>query len=205
MRFALRTLRVFRQTSYKYDKIHYMEHSVYLGFGSNVGNRIENVISALSFLQSSMFTDIKNISSFYETSPIGPKQRNFYNIAIKAKTSLAPEGLLLLTKQIEDILGRKETIKWGPRVIDIDILFFGKKVINYDNLTVPHKGIQNRLFVLVPLREIAGGFIHPVLKRKINDILSDMTLTLKHQKVKIVECVFNLKDATSNAVFNGEL
>ncbi|GHT44758.1 2-amino-4-hydroxy-6-hydroxymethyldihydropteridine pyrophosphokinase [Endomicrobiia bacterium] len=190
MRFALRTLRVFRQTPYKYDKIHYMEHTVYLGFGSNVGDRMENVISALSFLQSSLFTDIKSISSFYETSPIGPKQRNFYNIAIKAKTSLTPEGLLLLTKQIEDILGRKEAIKWGPRVIDIDILFFGKKVINYDNLTVPHKGIQNRLFVLVPLREIAAGFTHPVLKRKIDDILSDKTLTLIHQKVKMARVCF---------------
>jgi 2-amino-4-hydroxy-6-hydroxymethyldihydropteridine diphosphokinase len=167
-----------------------MKNTIYLGLGSNVGNRAGNMVSALSFLQSSLFIDIKDISSFYETSPIGRAQRNFYNIAIKTKTNLTPKDLLLFIKQAESILGRKKTIKWGPRVIDIDILFFGKKVINYDNLTIPHKDIQNRLFVLVPLREIAGNFIHPVLRRNINDILLEQTLTLKCQKIRMVRAYF---------------
>jgi 2-amino-4-hydroxy-6-hydroxymethyldihydropteridine diphosphokinase len=163
---------------------------IYLSLGSNIGNRAGNMVSALSFLQSSLFIDIKNISSFYETSPVGRAQRNFYNIAIKAKTNLTPKGLLLLIKQAESILGRKKTIKWGPRVIDIDILFFGKEVINYANLTVPHKDIQNRLFVLVPLREIAGNFTHPVLKQNINDILLDQTSPLKCQKIRMIRTCF---------------
>jgi 2-amino-4-hydroxy-6-hydroxymethyldihydropteridine diphosphokinase len=168
-----------------------MKNTIYLSLGSNIGNRAGNMVSALSFLQSSLFIDIKNISSFYETSPIGRAQRNFYNIAIKAKTSLTPKDLLLLIKQAESILGRKKTIKWGPRVIDIDILFFGKEVINYANLlTVPHRDIQNRLFVLVPLREIASNFTHPVLKRNINDILLDQISTLKYQKIKMIRTCF---------------
>ncbi|BAG13679.1 2-amino-4-hydroxy-6-hydroxymethyldihydropteridine diphosphokinase [Endomicrobiia bacterium] len=164
-----------------------MKNAVYLSLGSNVGDRAENIVSALSFLQSSLFADIKKISSFYETAPIGPKQRSFYNIVIEAQTDLKPDDLLLFIKQAEHILGRRKTIRWGPRVIDIDILLFCRKIINQTGLTVPHKEIQNRLFVLIPLSEIAGDFVHPVLKQKISGILYDKSLTLKCQKVKIIQ------------------
>lgn len=163
-----------------------MKETVYLSLGSNIGNRAENIISAFSFLQSSLFLNIKKISSFYETSPVGPSQKSFYNIVAEAQTDLKPDDLLLLIKQAEYILGRRKTIRWGPRVVDIDILFFGKKIIDKVNLTIPHKEVQNRLFVLVPLDEIAGNFVHPVLKRKIRTILYDKLLTLKCQKVKII-------------------
>ncbi|MDR3253816.1 MAG: 2-amino-4-hydroxy-6-hydroxymethyldihydropteridine diphosphokinase, partial [Endomicrobium sp.] len=133
------------------------------------------------------FVSVKKISSFYSTSPIGPKQRSFYNIAVKAQTNLNPEKLLLFIKHIEYTLGRISTMKWGPRIIDIDILFFGNQVISDNFLTVPHKEIQNRLFVLVTLCEIAGNFIHPVLKRRIKNILCEKSLTLKCQKVKIIQ------------------
>ncbi|MDR3275543.1 MAG: 2-amino-4-hydroxy-6-hydroxymethyldihydropteridine diphosphokinase [Endomicrobium sp.] len=164
-----------------------MKNAVYLSLGSNISNREENIVLALTVLQSSGFASIKKISSFYNTSPIGPKQRSFCNIAIKAQTNLNPEKLLLFIKHIEYILGRINTIKWGPRIIDIDILFFGNQVISSSFLTVPHKEIQNRLFVLVPLCEISGNFIHPVLKRKIRNILCEKSLTLKHQKVRITQ------------------
>jgi 2-amino-4-hydroxy-6-hydroxymethyldihydropteridine diphosphokinase len=164
-----------------------MKNIVYLSLGSNVGDRAENIVSALSFLQSSLSVNVKKISSFYETSPIGPKQRNFYNIVIETQTNLKPGNLLFFIKQAEHILGRRKTTRWGPRVIDIDILFFGRKIIDQSCLTVPHKELQSRLFVLIPLSEVASDFVHPVLKQKISSILYDKSLTLKCQKVKIIQ------------------
>ncbi|MCL1971802.1 MAG: 2-amino-4-hydroxy-6-hydroxymethyldihydropteridine diphosphokinase [Endomicrobia bacterium] len=174
-----------------------MKNKIYLSLGSNIGDRAENILSALSFLQSSGFVEIKKISSFYETSAVGPKQRDFYNIAVEAGTQISPYGLLALIKHGEFLLGRKKSKnakRWGPRLIDIDILFFGNKIIGKDSfaarldsdLILPHKEIQNRLFVLYPLNEIAADFVHPVLNRKINAILKKNRLTLKNQKVRII-------------------
>ncbi|MDR1784459.1 MAG: 2-amino-4-hydroxy-6-hydroxymethyldihydropteridine diphosphokinase [Endomicrobium sp.] len=174
------------------DSEKYRMKNIYLGLGANIGNRAENIIFALSLLQSSGYIYIKKISSFYKTSPVGPKQRNFYNIAVKAQTNLSPIELLILIKHVESISGRKKTIRWGPRVVDIDILFFGKEIVNIEiilgtklNLFIPHKELQNRLFVLIPLCEIAGSFVHPILRRKVNNVLHDKSLTLRDQKVKI--------------------
>ncbi len=163
-----------------------MKHTVYLGLGSNVGDRAENISLALSFLQSSGFVDIKKMSHFYETSPIGLKQRNFYNSVVKAKTNLNPKDLLSLIKQTEKIIGRVRTLHWGPRVIDIDILFFNSRILSNKFLTIPHKEIQNRLFALIPLAKIAENFLHPILKQKIGCILNEKLLTLRCQKVKIL-------------------
>jgi 2-amino-4-hydroxy-6-hydroxymethyldihydropteridine diphosphokinase len=165
-----------------------MEKEIYLGLGSNIGDRAENIISALSLLQSSGYVEIEKISSFYETSPIGPKQRNFCNIAAKAKTGLLPKALLVLIKQAEAILGRKPSRRWGKRTIDIDILFYASKVVNFQfSLTVPHKEIENRLFVLAPLNEIAPDFKHPVLNKRIGVILKNKLSALMQngQKVRI--------------------
>ncbi|MDR1941539.1 MAG: 2-amino-4-hydroxy-6-hydroxymethyldihydropteridine diphosphokinase [Endomicrobium sp.] len=180
---------------------------IYLSMGSNIGDRAENIISALSLLQSSA-VHINRVSSFYETSPVGAKQRNFYNIALQAKTALSPRDLLAFVKQSERILGRKFSKRFGPRVIDIDILFYGGKIVKIEKklsagsnksavnlaacrppvlfLEIPHREIQNRLFVLKPLCEIAPNLIHPVLNGKIKLILKN-NLTLKNQKVKIVK------------------
>jgi 2-amino-4-hydroxy-6-hydroxymethyldihydropteridine diphosphokinase len=163
-----------------------MNKVIYLGLGSNIGNRVENIVFALSVLQSSGFVNIKKISSFYETSPIGPKQRKFYNIAVKANTSLNPHDLLSIIKQTEELMGREKTLHWGPRVIDVDILFFSRIVIAEKNLIVPHKEIQNRLFVLAPLNEISKNFICPISNKKIGVILNEKLLTLRCQKVKIL-------------------
>jgi 2-amino-4-hydroxy-6-hydroxymethyldihydropteridine diphosphokinase len=162
-----------------------MNNVIYLGLGSNIGKRAENIISALSFLQSSGFVKIEKTSSFYETFPIGPKQRKFYNITIKASTSLNPQNLLSLIKQIEELMGRKKTLHWGPRVIDIDILFFNNNIISEKNLIIPHKEIQNRLFVLIPLNEIAGDFVCPLSNKKISSILSEKLCV-----PKLVESIF---------------
>ncbi|MCL2144593.1 MAG: 2-amino-4-hydroxy-6-hydroxymethyldihydropteridine diphosphokinase [Endomicrobia bacterium] len=175
-----------------------MKNKIYLGLGSNIGDRAENMLFALSLLQSSGFAEIKKISSFYKTSPVGPKQRDFYNMAAEAETSLSPYGLFSLIKHAEYLIGRKESKsakRWGPRIIDIDILFFGKEIIKKDsfaariagNIVIPHKEIENRLFVLIPLNEIAPDFVHPILNRKINAILKKNRLTLGKQKVKIIK------------------
>ena len=129
---------------------------IYLSVGSNIANRKKNLEKALTELNKNNIKEIK-ISSFYETEPVGPKQRNFYNIAGKFKTNLKPQELLKTVKQIEEKLGRIKTYHWGPRVIDIDILFYGKEIIN-------------RTFVLVPMKEIAPNFVHPANHKTIKTL-----------------------------------
>lgn len=127
------------------------------------------------------------MSHLYLTSPIGPRQNNFINAVVKIKTDLSPAPLLRALKDIEKRMGRKKTGKrWGPRVIDIDILLYEKRIINLKKLNIPHREMLNRRFVLEPLLEIAPGLAHPVIKRKIKEILKS-DLTLKKQKVKILQ------------------
>lgn len=142
----------------------------YLSLGSNIGNRKNNLLKALAELE---VNNIKKIvvSSLYETSPIGPSQRNFYNIAGKFKTTLAPIELLKKIKDIERLLGRKKTYRWGPRKIDIDILFYGKKVIKTKNLIIPHKEIFKRQFVLIPLNELTPNLVHTTIHKQIKTLL----------------------------------
>ena len=142
---------------------------IYLSVGSNIANRKKNLEKALTELNKNNIKEIK-ISSFYETEPVGPKQRNFYNIAGKFKTNLKPQELLKTVKKIEEKLGRIKTYHWGPRVIDIDILFYGKQIIKSKNLIIPHKEIINRTFVLVPMKEIAPNFVHPANHKTIKTL-----------------------------------
>lgn len=147
---------------------------IILSLGSNVGNRIDNMNKAIEIL-SNKGIRIKQISSFYETEPWGVKeQAKFLNAVIKAETSLSPQELLLCIKSIESELGRKETFRWGPRMIDIDILFYDNQVINNDELTIPHPLIQDREFVLLPLVEILPDWIHPVLSKDIKTLLNEL-------------------------------
>lgn len=157
---------------------------IYLSLGSNIGNRKRNLEKALTELNKSNIKEIK-ISSLYETEPVGPKQRNFYNITGKFKTSLQPQDLLKTVKQIEEKLGRTKTYRWGPRVIDIDILFYGKQIIKSKKLIIPHKEIVNRAFVLIPMNEIAPGFIHPIYHKTIKTIC--MPYLTKNSKYGIIK------------------
>ncbi len=148
---------------------------IYLSIGSNIGDRRKNVELSLNELERNGINAIK-VSSFYETEPVGPKQRNFYNIVGKFRTNLRPTTLLKTLKQIEKNLGRKKTYRWGPRVIDIDILFYGNEIVETKELIIPHKEIANRVFVLVPMKEIAPDFIHPKIHKKIKTILKYIDL-----------------------------
>ena len=144
---------------------------VYIGIGSNLGNRQDNCLEAISLLQSSGLT-VAGRSSMYETEPWGnTEQPAFINMAIEAETSLQPSELLVLLKQTEAAMGRKPAAKWGPRIIDLDILFYDDLVICTAGLVIPHPLLHKRGFVLTPLAEIAPEKLHPVLLKKISDLL----------------------------------
>lgn len=127
----------------------------YLGVGSNLGNRRKNIQKALDYLAKIKGIKIEKSSRIYETKALGgPPQRKFLNAAIKIRTSLRPQLLLVTLKKIEKDLGRKPTVRFGPRPIDLDILLYGNKIIKRKNLVIPHPRMFTREFVLRPLREI---------------------------------------------------
>ena len=150
-----------------------MDHIVYLVLGSNMGNRLSNLKAALLNLTPQM--TVKQKSSVFETPPWGfTEQDAFLNQVVKVTTYLEPEALLRHLKRMETALGRVPNFQNGPRVIDIDILFFDKMIINTPPLVVPHPRLHERAFVLVPLAEIEPDFVHPILQRPINKILEDV-------------------------------
>jgi 2-amino-4-hydroxy-6-hydroxymethyldihydropteridine diphosphokinase len=147
---------------------------VYIGIGSNVGNRESNCRMAIERLNEKGI-EVKKTSSMYETEPWGFKdQPKFINMVIEAETRLEPERLLIVLKDIEKEMGRKETVKWGPRIIDLDILFYNDKIINQDELQIPHPYLHKRDFVLVPLSEIAPNKTHPILKKTIKELMEEL-------------------------------
>lgn len=135
---------------------------VYLSLGSNEGNRKENLEKALSYLDSVPVIDVLSVSSIYETEPWGMlEQQLFLNLVTLIKTALDPESLLHACQQIENRIGRQRLVHWGPRIIDIDILLYEELIIQTENLTIPHPYMEQREFVLAPLREIAPELILP--------------------------------------------
>jgi len=143
----------------------------YIHLGSNVGQRSKHIHKAIGMISNRIEKVIKR-SFIYETAPWGNlNQAHFLNVAIKIKTNRSPHEILVLTQQIELELGRIKTIYWGPRIIDIDILFVGKVHIEEEKLTIPHPLIQERMFVLRPLNDIASHFIHPILNKQIRTLI----------------------------------
>jgi len=127
----------------------------YLGIGSNLGDRRKNIKRALEILKNTKGIKLEKVSKIYETEPVGgPPQEKFLNGVIKIKTSLSAPQLLKTLKRIEKYLGRKKTIRFGPRVIDLDILFYKDLVINRKDLKIPHPRCFERRFVLKPLMEV---------------------------------------------------
>ncbi len=156
---------------------------VYLGLGSNLGNRIKKLIQAKCLLEKDPKVQVGEVSSIYETSPIGPKQNDFLNCVFKIKTLYSPLELLRVVKGIENNMKRKKTFRDGPRVIDIDILFYGKKVVRTEELTIPHPRFAERKFVLEPLAEIAANLRPPRSSKTIRQFQSQ--LTSPDQRVKL--------------------
>jgi GTP cyclohydrolase-4 len=138
-------------------------HRIYLGLGSNLGDRQSNILLALQKLRAQVAIDA--VSSCYETEPVGYRdQPQFLNVVCSGTTSLEPYDLFRFVKGIEQVMGRQPTWRYGPRPIDIDILLYDDRVLEQPDLTIPHPRLAERAFVLVPLAEIAPSVAHPVLK-----------------------------------------
>jgi len=153
---------------------------VYIGIGSNLGNREKNCLHAIEFLEKRGIT-VKKMSSMYETKPWGVKdQPLFLNMAIEIETELKPMELFKVLKSIEREIGREESLRWGPRKIDLDILLFDNIVLNRNNLIIPHPLMHERDFVLRPLCEIASNINHPILKMSIGDLFQQLCKKLQN-------------------------
>ncbi len=143
-------------------------HRVYLSLGSNIGNKRKNLLEAIRKIGELENTEVVKSSTILETEPFGYlEQDNFLNTCLEVKTLMTAQEFLKEILKIELDMGRVREIKWGPRIIDIDILFYDKEIIEEDNLAVPHPWICEREFVLDPLSEIAPNYIHPLEKKTI--------------------------------------
>ncbi|MEA3560333.1 MAG: 2-amino-4-hydroxy-6-hydroxymethyldihydropteridine diphosphokinase [Candidatus Omnitrophota bacterium] len=149
---------------------------VYIGIGSNLGDRQANIEKTLSLLKEVKDLEVKKVSALYETRPVGgpPDQEDFLNAVLEADTSILPLELLAKLKGIEKRLGRKKGISNGPRPIDLDLLFYDDVVIKGKELEIPHPKLHERFFVLKPLVEIAPGLIHPVLNKEARQLLAEI-------------------------------
>jgi 2-amino-4-hydroxy-6-hydroxymethyldihydropteridine diphosphokinase len=147
------------------------ENISYIAIGSNKGDRFDHLTNAIQEITQDKNNIVENVSSIYETLPYGYKdQGKFYNAVIKIRTSYELIELLDLLKSIEKKIGREKNTRWGPREIDLDILFYNDLIYSDDRITVPHKEVAKRDFVLIPLCEIAPDLNHPALNQKICDI-----------------------------------
>jgi 2-amino-4-hydroxy-6-hydroxymethyldihydropteridine diphosphokinase len=156
------------------DSITVANSKVLFSIGSNVGDKINNIITAVNLLSTVCEIEKKNISSFYETEPYGYQNQDwFMNIALVGTTDLPPESLLFICKSIEFLLGRKKQKRWSERVIDIDILLYDDLIVDAVRLKIPHPHMHKRRFVLVPAAEIGSDIIHPKNGKNISELLDE--------------------------------
>ncbi len=144
---------------------------VFIALGSNLGDRLANLAAAIDALSTEV--TILDRSAVYETEPLyDTNQPSFLNMVVRGETSLDPYGLLARMKEAETAMGRKRSRRYGPRLIDLDIIFYGDDVVEGPDLQIPHPRMAERGFVLVPLADIAPQKIHPVTGRRVDDILA---------------------------------
>lgn len=150
-------------------------HKAYIALGSNMGDSRALIDEAIEKLKAVPSNNVLRVSELIVTKPYGGvKQNDFLNGCLELDTLLEPHELLDLTQKIELEAGRERLVHWGPRTLDLDIIFYDNRVINDDRLTVPHIDIKNRIFVLKPMAEIAPYLVHPVYKKTILRMLEDL-------------------------------
>ena len=148
--------------------------TVHLGFGSNLGDREASYRQSIEKLSSTIGVKVARFSSLLENPPMGPPQPDYLNGVIEISTPLSPHDLLEQLQLIETKMGRTRDVVWGPRTVDLDILFWGSKILDSDDLKIPHPGACERRFVLEPLAEIAPDIIDPRSGRIISEILETL-------------------------------
>ena len=157
---------------------------VFIGLGSNLGDRMFYLHQALVEIANSRQISIKKYSSVYETEPVGKKEQpQFLNMVAELESTLLPQDLLQRLKEIENTLGRTHTEHWGAREIDLDILYYGSEVLNDEKLQLPHPEIINRRFVLVPMNELAGEFLDPMQRLSMKELLRRCSDTKTVRKI----------------------
>lgn len=157
---------------------------IFIGVGSNLGDKLKNINRALELLVSSSEVIITNRSSLYNTEPVGYKEQDwFLNMVVEIETSLTPRELLRHLITIENKMGRQREIHWGPRIIDLDILIYGQLKMKGTDLQLPHPRLEERAFVIVPLAEISPGLLLPS-GRKASDLAGQLS---KSQQIGLAE------------------
>lgn len=160
-----------------------MANGIFLLLGSNEGNPLVNLKTAREHIGKNA-GKVVACSSLYRSAAWGMEdQADFLNQVVEVKSPYSPEALLEKILHIEQQMGRVRREKWGPRLIDIDLLFHGDKIVTSRTLVLPHPGIPERKFTLEPLAEIAPGFVHPVLKKTVGDLLRDCRDTLAVERL----------------------
>ncbi|KYD27350.1 2-amino-4-hydroxy-6-hydroxymethyldihydropteridine diphosphokinase [Geobacillus sp. FSL W8-0032] len=149
-----------------------METIAYIALGSNLGDRLSYLRSAIEALNDHKEIAVTSSSSIYETDPVGyVQQGKFLNMVIEVATTLSPFALLDVTQEIEQKLGRKREVRWGPRTLDLDILLYNHENIETEQLTIPHPRMMERAFVLIPLLEVNAFVTIPTLSEPLTDII----------------------------------
>jgi 2-amino-4-hydroxy-6-hydroxymethyldihydropteridine diphosphokinase len=153
-----------------------MKETVFIGFGSNVGNRLDFCDRAVTLLSLLPHSELVGVSPLYETEPVSdhaqPGEGWFLNGVVQVRTDVTPKSLIMVCREIERSLGRDEDDRKGPRTLDLDILFYGQRVIDEPDLEIPHPRLHQRRFVLAPMADLDPEWEHPVLHQTIGALLS---------------------------------
>ncbi|NOU08902.1 MAG: 2-amino-4-hydroxy-6-hydroxymethyldihydropteridine diphosphokinase [Nitrospira sp.] len=164
-----------------------MKETVFIGFGSNVGDRVDFCDRAVTLLSLLPHSRLQGVSLLYETEPvrdrIDPGEAWFLNGVVQLETNITPRSLLSTLQEIERALDRDEDNRSGPRTIDLDILFYGEHVIKESGLTIPHPRLHQRRFVLMPMNELDPLWVHPMLNQSMAQLLTDAK---DHSQVRLL-------------------
>lgn len=156
-----------------------MIETVFIGFGSNVGNRLDFCDRAVTLLSLLPHSEVIAISSLYETEPVwdhaNPGDEWFLNGVVQLHTDVTPQSLIMVCREIERSLGRDEDDRKGPRTLDLDLLFYGQRIIEEPELIVPHPRLHQRRFVLAPMADVDPSWEHPVLHKSVASLLKELT------------------------------